>query len=192
MGYENVIAANKRRAKHGKYNTRVYRQWQSMIQRCYNQDNTRYLRYGGRGVTVCDRWRSSFDAFYADMGDAPDGASIDRIDNDKGYEPSNCRWATPQEQANNRSTNIVIHHDGKSMTIAEWARYLDLPYHWVKHRYNRGYKPPQLFSREHLPYRNAKTYLYEGKQVTMKELSSITGIKLQTLYARLYAGKPLT
>lgn len=191
MGYENVIASNKARAKHGMYRTRVYRQWQQMIQRCYNPNASRYQRYGGRGVTVCDRWRLSFDAFYADMGDPPDGTSIDRIDNDRGYEPGNCRWATPQEQANNRYTNVLIEHDGVSRTIAEWSRHLGLPYHWVKHRHTRGYKPPELFSPEHLPYRKAKTYTYQGREVTMKELSVLTGTKLQTLYARLYAGKPL-
>jgi hypothetical protein len=66
-----------------------------------------------------------------------------------------------------------------------------LPYHLVRYRYVRGYKPPELFNLEHLPYRKSKTFLYQGKEVTMKELSVMTGIKLQTLYTRLYAGKPL-
>ena len=191
MGYENVITANKARAKHGMHNTREYQVWMQMQQRCYNPSKACYARYGGRGITVCERWRSSFPAFYADMGDAPAGTTLDRVDNEKGYAPDNCRWATPQEQANNRVTNVVIEHDGKTMTIAEWARHLGLPYHWIKHRHKRGYTPPELFSVEHLPYRKARMYEYQGKQMSIKEISQATGIKLQTLYARLYAGNPL-
>jgi hypothetical protein len=192
MGYENVIASNKRRAKHGMYNTKVYRQYQGVLQRCYNPNNSRYARYGGRGITVCEQWRNSFEQFYKDMGDSPEGTTLDRIDNDGNYEPSNCRWATPQEQSNNTHTNVLIEHDGKTMTIADWARHLGLPYHWIKYRHSKGYKPPELFSStNHRGENSVHRVNYNGKEVTMKELSKLTGIKLQTLYARLYAGKKL-
>jgi len=86
----------------GNSHTRVYRIWNAMKQRCQNPNQPHYERYGGRGVTVCDRWQKFAD-FYADMGDPPsDTHSIDRIDNDHGYEPVNCRWATLQEQARNK------------------------------------------------------------------------------------------
>ena len=85
---------------HGMAYTRTYKVWKSMVQRCTNSKDTRYHRYGGRGITVCDDWKD-FRNFYRDMGDAPDGLEIDRIDNYKGYCKENCRWVTRKENLNN-------------------------------------------------------------------------------------------
>ena len=91
-----------RRTKHGMFGTRIYRVWSEMVQRCTNPNNQHWGHYGGRGITVCDEWRD-FGTFYRDVGDRPTpGHSLDRIDNDAGYGPSNCRWATKSEQNVNR------------------------------------------------------------------------------------------
>jgi len=108
--------------KHGHSNrTGTYRSWQSMSDRCRNEHHKNYHRYGGRGITVCERW-SSFENFLADMGERPDGKTLDRIDNDGNYEPGNCRWATQADQTNNQSRNKVVCVDGVSKTLAQWGR----------------------------------------------------------------------
>jgi len=110
-----------------------------MIQRCHNQNDSRYSRYGGRGISVCERWRDSFEAFFKDMGRRPSPQhSIDRIDNEKGYSPENCRWASRKEQARNTRESRILTLGGKSMTIAEWAEVTGIPAHTIHSRLSRG------------------------------------------------------
>ena len=107
--------------KHGRSATRAYKAWYAMLHRCTIAANPWYARYGGRGITVCDKWRD-FEAFLSDMGEPEVGLSLGRIDNDRGYEPSNCKWATRAEQMRNTSYNVRLTAFGKTQHAAEWCR----------------------------------------------------------------------
>ena len=122
--------------------------WRNMISRCHNPNSTGYHRYGGRGIKVCESWRDSFWQFLEDMGDRPDGTSLDRIDTDGNYEPSNCRWATWDTQANNKNDNVLIEHDGEVKTITQWARQLGMRANTLQYRLYRGWSIPQALGFE--------------------------------------------
>ena len=113
--------------------------------RCYVRTNTSYIRYGARGITVCDRWRNSFEAFLQDVGERPsDDMSIERIDNTKGYEPGNVRWATRLEQGANKRNNRRITINGETKTAAEWVRATGIKRSTLWMRANRGVTGKQL------------------------------------------------
>ncbi|GDY37246.1 hypothetical protein [Acidovorax sp. NB1] len=140
---ERVANANVERLyRHGETvggkDTHTYRVWRAMVARCTNPKNDAFQWYGGRGISVCDRWMV-FDHFLADMGAAPDGMSIDRTNNNGDYEPNNCRWATKLEQANNTRANVFLEWRGETHTMAQWCRKLGLRVGTVHKRLKMGW-----------------------------------------------------
>lgn len=123
----------------GRKRTPTHYAWTNMISRCINKNRPDYHCYGGRGITVCDRWRNSFSAFLEDMGERPDGHSLDRIDNSKGYEPGNCRWATRDQQMQNTRATRLISFQNETMGLTAWARRLGLNKESLRSRLLRGW-----------------------------------------------------
>lgn len=125
---------------HGLSYTPEYRAWQQMRLRCTSPKHAAWPSYGGRGITVCDRWLESVQAFVADMGPKPTPQhELDRIDNSKGYEPGNCRWATRKANDRNRRSNRMVTFRGERLALAEWCERLGLPRDTTKKRLDAGW-----------------------------------------------------
>lgn len=124
----------------------TYAAWCAMRSRCLNDSHESYPNYGGRGISICERWME-FANFLADMGDRPQGMEIDRINNDGNYEPGNCRWATKKQQMQNRRTVINITIDGETLCIAEWARRMGVLHSGIRMRLVRGMNPTEAVMR---------------------------------------------
>lgn len=130
-----------RNTRHGLRGTRLYNIWGLMVQRCYNQETSCYDAYGGRGIDIYPEWRDSFQAFYEwSMSNGyKENLTIDRIDNDKGYSPDNCRWVTRKVQANNTRRNHYITYNGETHTLTEWAETLGFNPDTLGSRIYRGW-----------------------------------------------------
>jgi len=116
-----------------------YYVYQSMKSRCYNKKNPEYKNYGGRGITVSQRWLKSFSNFLEDMGNRPSEAhSLDRIDNNKGYEYKNCRWATDREQNENRRNSVFHTYNGVTMLQSDWCKKLGRTPGWIQYHIKNG------------------------------------------------------
>lgn len=135
-GCYNRECISKMATTHGDRKSKEYNTWCGIKARCYNPNNSRFKDYGRLGV--CARWLESYENFLEDMGRAPSkNHSIERIDNNKGYSPQNCKWATRIEQANNKRTNVRVDLNGDKVSLAQWCGYYKLPYGQVHalHRY---------------------------------------------------------
>lgn len=122
---------------HGRTNTREFNIWSGMLSRCYDHNYPSFKNWGGRGIEVCSRWRESFESFLEDMGESPPGYCIDRIDNNLGYTPGNCRWSSYKENNNNRRSNRRITFKGETMNVGQWAARLNMPYATLSTRLNK-------------------------------------------------------
>jgi hypothetical protein len=128
-------------SKHGGFSNHkaTYQSWQDMKQRCLNPRSRQYPNYGGRGITICSSWLASFEHFIADMGPKPEGLSLDRIDNDRGYEPENCRWASRWEQNANQRRTLLLTLNGETLPLENWAHKIGLNPKTVWARVSRGW-----------------------------------------------------
>lgn len=126
---------------------RMYLIWFDMKRRCYQPQNKRYKRYGGRGIKVCDEWLENFQNFFdwSMENGYSDNLTIDRIDGDLDYSPNNCRWADVYEQANNRSNNHYITYNGVTKTLKQWSDYLGISYYVLRGRFHRGWSVERAF-----------------------------------------------
>lgn len=130
---ESIAAVN---FSHGACNTRAYKSWSHMKYRCTNESSAKYKSYGGRGITVCDRWIGSFENFLSDMGQPPPGCTLDRIDVNGNYEPDNCRWATAKQQGNNTRANVIVSAFGFTGTMKQVTEHFGCNYKSVHQRIN--------------------------------------------------------
>lgn len=168
---------------HGLRGTTEYNSWRAMIGRCYYHHDINYPRYGGRGITVCDRWRKSFTAFYEDMGPKlSPGYSIERKDNNGNYEPDNCCWATRKQQARNTSRTVFVDTPNGKQPLSDVA-------------VDTGISPKTLASRlvngtplnQRLMEMN-KRYHYGGQMLTSRQLSELSEISVGLIRSRLSQG----
>lgn len=167
MQQENRIQSRLKHGHNGRgTRTRLYRIWGNMNSRCNDKENE---LYGGRGVTVCDEWAQDFSAFkaWAMANGYSDELSIDRIDVNGNYEPSNCRWATVKEQSRNKRNSRMLTYNGKTQTVADWADETSLTAHQIENRLLRGWKTEDIFER---PIRSAAGNAGNVKQIHGKNV----------------------
>lgn len=174
--------------------SRTYSAWVSMRSRCTNVNCPTYINYGAKGITVCGRWRS-FEYFLSDMGGCPEGLTLDRTDNTKGYSPNNCRWATMQEQQRNRGNNVSMTAFGRTQLLVEWAEERGLTVAQLHGRLRRGWSHERALTTRYAPkaqrgrvQKNARLLTVDGKTKTMAVWAREKGLKVRTVHARLKRG----
>jgi hypothetical protein len=188
----------KQQVTHGLSKTPEYKVWKAMIDRCENPNHAAYARYGGRGITVCNRWKSSFELFMGEMGTRPSPQhSIDRADNDKGYSPENCRWATNIVQNRNKTGTRLLNHKGKSQTVTAWAEELGISHAVIYQRLNTmGWSTEKALSKplrkdgnpKGMIYQSAQQFTHNGKTMGLTEWARALEVPRSTLSKRLHRG----
>ncbi|MFI5404945.1 MAG: hypothetical protein ACHQ1D_00380 [Nitrososphaerales archaeon] len=180
-----------------------YKCYEAMKSRCYNKKDDSYIRYGGIGITICDRWlygekdKSGWECFIDDMGPRPStNLSIDRIDNDGNYCPENCRWATAKEQQRNKKNNVLVTIENQTKCVAEWCEIYNLAPSTYQNRIVRGWSeveaiitPPEDQSENSSNY--PKIYLeIDGEKKSLLEWSQISGVDKKTIRHRISKNWP--
>lgn len=178
-----------KREMHGYSRTPTYHTWAMMKQRCNNGALKAYKNYGGRSIQVCQRWAESFVAFLEDMGEKPEGMSIDRIDNDGDYCKENCRWATPQEQARNTRRTRKIDVDGETRLLTDVATENGIALNRMRSRLNNGWTPEEAVGLDEHKVDSAITI--GDETMTMAKWARRAGISRQAVWQRLKWGWPI-
>lgn len=164
----------------------TYSTWRSMHRRCYHEDYDGFSDYGGRGIIVAEPWHT-LEGFVADMGIRPEDRTLDRIDPDGIYEAANCRWATSQEQAWNKTNTQYYEYEGELLTRLDIMKMTGLSYEAVRSRTRRSWSVEKIIN---IPLLEVNTtYEYQGKEYTVRELSGIFGISIRSTYRRLASPK---
>ncbi len=172
---------------HGDKHTKEYKTWKGIRQRCFNPNNHDFHHYGGRGITICDKW-DKYTEFIKDMGRAPSPKhSIDRIDFNGNYEPRNCRWVTHQVQVSNSRHNHVIEFNGQRRTLSEWARFIGIKPSRLSDRINTlGWSIEDALSKKvdkHVKLKS-EIFLIDGVGMTKRQACIFYGINVGTVYSR--------
>lgn len=141
----------------------TYTVWQQMKRRCANPKVAHFERYGGRGIKVCSRWLESFENFLADMGERPDGTTLDRVNNDGHYEPANCRWVARKTNSRNRSDNRLLTFNGQTKTLAEWVE-------------STGHSLATLQGRVHMGWTDEQTLTTPSRSRASNRVLTIKGV----------------
>lgn len=171
--------------KHGMTGTRIYNIWKDMKKRCYCKSRKDYSRYGGRGITVCKEWQE-FIPFYnwAMNNGYTDNLTIDRIDVNGNYEPSNCRWVTTKEQANNKRNNHFVAFNGETMTIAQCGKKIGMCENTIRKRIkSEHFTETEVFSK---PLQQTHYITYNGETKSLKQWAKCKGISYSTLHKRIF------
>ncbi len=182
---------------HGMTHSPEYRSWLAMRNRCYREDDISFHIYGGRGISVCERWRDCFEAFYEDMGPRPPGMTLDRIEAGRNYEPANCRWATPREQADNTRVARKMLVDGSRINLSEAARRSGLSRAALRRRMRQGMPieaamvAPIDKTQGSRHKSNNRVVEYRGRRMLLVEVADATGIEGSHLRYHLKRGRTM-
>lgn len=189
-----ALANSAKLATHNLTKSPTYRSYTSMITRCYREIDQAYPNYGGRGIKVCDRWLESFENFLADMGLRPADKTLDRKDPNKGYEPGNCRWATRKEQSETRRDSIFLEHNGRRMSLKDWAAEVGINYPTLHHRVAKlKMSPEEALTRpvEKNKFKsedNIRIIEFNGVSRPLSEWAKILGASPHVISGRLCIG----
>jgi len=179
---------------HGMTNTPEFIAWNSMNVRCKNPSHKFFHRYGGRGISICERW-AAFENFYSDMGPRPTKShSLDRIDNNLGYSPENCRWVTQRTQKVNQERTVMLTHNGKTQCVMDWAIETGISHATISQRIKNlkwsvcdalSTQPEKSCNWRGTSHKDAAKYVENGEEHTFEEWGKILGVKKSTLYSRV-------